>query len=86
MEHLDRLLTVQELANYLGVPVATIYAWRYRHEGPPGLRVGRHVRFRRSDIEEWLNNQLDEVRAGDSKKLLRQWVKAGVSSESRGQT
>jgi excisionase family DNA binding protein len=86
MEHLDRLLTVQELANYLGVPVATIYAWRYRHEGPPGFRVGRYLRFRRSDIEEWLNNQLDEVRAGDSKKLLRQWVKAGVSSESRGQT
>lgn len=63
MEHLDRLLTVQELANYLGVPVATIYAWRYRHEGPPGFRVGRHVRFRQSDIEEWLNDQLDEVRA-----------------------
>ena len=72
MEHLDRLLTVQELANYLGVPVATIYAWRYRHEGPPGFRVGRHVRFRRSDIEEWLNNQLDEVGAGDSRKLLGQ--------------
>lgn len=72
MEHLDRLLTVQELADYLGVPVATIYAWRYRHEGPPGFRVGRHVRFRQSDIEEWLNNQLDEVRSGDSKKLLWQ--------------
>ncbi len=69
MDSLDRLLTVQELANYLGVPVATIYAWRYRHEGPPGFRVGRHVRFRQSDIEEWLNNQLDEVRAGDSKQL-----------------
>jgi excisionase family DNA binding protein len=63
MEHLDRLLTVQELANYLGVPVATIYAWRYRHEGPPGFRVGRHLRFRRSDVEEWLNDQLDKVRA-----------------------
>ena len=63
MERLDRLLTVQELANYLGVPVATIYAWRYRHEGPPGFRVGRHVRFRRSDIEGWLNDQLDKVRA-----------------------
>ena len=72
MERLDRLLTVQELANYLGVPVATIYAWRYRREGPPGFRVGRHVRFRRSDIEEWLNNQIEEVRAGDSKKLLGQ--------------
>ncbi|MDJ0959935.1 MAG: helix-turn-helix domain-containing protein [Acidimicrobiia bacterium] len=62
MERLDRLLTVQGLANYLGVPVSTIYAWRYRHEGPPGFRVGRHVRFRRSDVEGWLNDQLDKVR------------------------
>lgn len=64
MEHFDRLLTVQELANYLGVPVATIYAWRYRHEGPPGFRVGRHVRFRRSDIEEWISQQRQPSRPG----------------------
>jgi excisionase family DNA binding protein len=68
MERLDRLLTVQDLATYLGVPVATIYAWRYKHEGPLGFRVGRHVRFRLSDIEEWLNDQLEEVRAGDLEK------------------
>ena len=64
MEHLDQLLTVQELANYLGVPVATIYAWRYRHEGPPGFRVGRHVRFRRSDVEEWILQQRQPFQAG----------------------
>jgi excisionase family DNA binding protein len=64
MEHLDQLLTVQELANYLGVPVATIYAWRYRHEGPPGFRVGRHVRFRRSDIEEWISQQRQPSQPG----------------------
>ena len=54
MESLNRLVTVQELANYLGVPVTTIYTWRYRHEGPPGFRVGRHLRFRWSDIQEWI--------------------------------
>ena len=54
MEPLDRLLTVQELADYLEVPVATIYAWRYRREGPPGFRVGRHVRFRWDDIQRWI--------------------------------
>ena len=46
MEALNRLLTVEELAEYLGVPVATIYAWRYRREGPLGFRVGKHLRFR----------------------------------------
>ena len=58
MEPLKRLLTVQDLADYLDVPVATIYAWRYRRQGPPGFRVGRHLRFRWSDVEQWITSQL----------------------------
>ena len=53
----DGLLTVAELADYLKVPPATIYAWRYRGDGPFGIRVGRHVRFRRSDVRAWLDDQ-----------------------------
>lgn len=49
-----RLLSPKELAAYLGVPVATIYRWRSLGEGPVGCRVGRHVRYRREDIEAWL--------------------------------
>jgi excisionase family DNA binding protein len=63
MQPPDRLLTVQDLADYLGVPVATIYAWRYRHQGPPGFRVGRHLRYRRSDLHEWIDHQLRETDA-----------------------
>ncbi|MGH9167369.1 MAG: helix-turn-helix domain-containing protein [Acidimicrobiia bacterium] len=59
MDQGDRLLTVKELADYLGVPVATIYAWRYRGEGPPGFRVGRHLRFRQGDVEQWIWGQLE---------------------------
>lgn len=58
MEKLDRLLSVEDLAAYLGVPLATIYAWRYRRQGPPGFRVGRHLRFREKDIEVWIADQL----------------------------
>lgn len=58
MERPEKLLTVEDLADYLGVPVATIYAWRYRRQGPPGFRVGRHVRYRRADIEEWISNRI----------------------------
>jgi excisionase family DNA binding protein len=56
----ERLLTVAELARYLGVPVGTLYQWRYRSEGPPGFRVGRHVRYRRRDVEKWIRGRLDE--------------------------
>jgi excisionase family DNA binding protein len=58
MESPDRLLTVEDLAEYLGVPVATLYAWRYHRQGPPGFRVGRHVRYRWADIEEWISDRI----------------------------
>jgi excisionase family DNA binding protein len=56
----ERLLTVEEVAEWLGVPVGTIYAWRYRSTGPASYKVGRHVRFRRVDVEHWLEDQRTE--------------------------
>lgn len=53
----ERLWTPSEVARYLGVPVRTLYAWRYRGEGPPGLRVGKHLRYRRTEIDAWLGSQ-----------------------------
>jgi excisionase family DNA binding protein len=61
MEPIDRLLTVEDLADYLEVPVATIYAWRYRRQGPPGFRVGRHLRFRWSDVERWIEDRITQT-------------------------
>lgn len=57
---MDNLLSPQQLADYLGVPVATVYGWRYKREGPVGVRIGRHVRFRRADVLEWIEQQKDE--------------------------
>jgi excisionase family DNA binding protein len=56
-EDVDRLLGPQELAAYLGIPVATVYGWRYRGSGPPGMRIGRHLRYRWSDLQTWLTAQ-----------------------------
>ena len=62
MEASDRLMTLAELADMLGVPVNTLYGWRCRGEGPPGYRIGRHVRYRRATVEEWLDTQTDPQR------------------------
>ena len=59
MELPGRLLTVQDLAEYLGVPATTLYQWRYRREGPRGLRVGRHIRYRLADVTEWIERQIE---------------------------
>jgi len=59
MQHLEPLIDVQQLADYLDVPVKTLYAWRYRGEGPPAFRVGRHLRYRLSDIQRWIQQRID---------------------------
>lgn len=53
----DPLLTVAQLAALLQVPPQTLYGWRTRGEGPPGLKVGRHVRYRQRDVEKWLDTR-----------------------------
>ena len=60
---LERLLSVRELAEYLGVPVATLYTWRYRDAGPPGIKVGRHLRYRRNDVEAWIRQRMKGAQA-----------------------
>ncbi len=50
MKRLDELLSPHDLAGYLDVPVKTVYGWRHRGLGPAGFRVGRHLRYRRSDV------------------------------------
>lgn len=50
---------IEELAEELGVPVRTIYAWRSKGQGPRGGTFGRHVRFRRDDVDAWTESRLD---------------------------
>ena len=52
----NRLLTVDELAAYLGVPKKTVYGC-WRAWGLRGYRVGRYLRFRERHVEEWLQSQ-----------------------------
>jgi excisionase family DNA binding protein len=53
----ERLLGPKQVASYLGVPVTTLYVWRHRGVGPAAFRVGRHLRYRREDVEAWLQGQ-----------------------------
>lgn len=50
----DPLLSPEEVAAWLLVPVATVYQWRYRRTGPAAIKVGRHLRYRRTAVEAWL--------------------------------
>jgi len=53
----EPLLTLQETASYLRLTPGALYTQRYRGEKPGvlGIRVGRKVLFRPSDIDRFLD-------------------------------
>jgi len=54
----ERLLSPEELANHLGVYRSWIYRQTRRTEEKaiPRVKVGKYLRFKLSDVEEWLGN------------------------------
>ena len=51
---LEPLLTIEELSDYLRVPVRTLYDWRLSGKGPCAVHVGRQLRYFVHDVQEWL--------------------------------
>jgi excisionase family DNA binding protein len=54
--HLTAFLTTDEMLAYLNVTPRTIYRLIRANE-LPAIRIGHQWRFRRSDVEEWLERQ-----------------------------
>lgn len=54
-------LSITDLAEELQVPVRTIYYWRAQRppKGPRGFTVGKHVRYRREDVDAWIESLLE---------------------------
>jgi DNA-binding transcriptional MerR regulator len=49
------LWTVQEVSEFLRVPVQTLYSWRANNSGPPARRVGKYLRYRPQDVIAWVD-------------------------------
>lgn len=47
---LERMLTTEDVARFIGVSVDTLYAWRSVGTGPRAHRFGKHLRFTRDDL------------------------------------
>lgn len=57
------LATPAEVSQYLGVPVATLYQWRHRGIGPKVHKLGRHLRYRWTEVEAWVDQQAVDLAA-----------------------
>lgn len=62
------LMRIEEVASEYGIAVATLRWWRARGrgEGPKSGRLGRRVVYRRSDVEAWVDAQLDAEQSRDA--------------------
>lgn len=64
----DHFLTTEEVLDYLQVNLRTVY--RLIKAGKiPAVRVGRQWRFRKRDIDAWLDSSRQTDRAGDKDRL-----------------
>ena len=51
---LDGYMTEEELAEEIGRGVRTLARWRSLGEGPPAVRLGRQLLYRRTSVATWL--------------------------------
>lgn len=62
--HDDDLLTIEQVAELLGLAKRTLINWRSAGRGPTAFRLGRALRYRRSAVDAWVAEQeaLDAAR------------------------
>ncbi len=58
----DDLLTIAEVADLVRAPVATLRYWRHLGTGPHSFRIGRSVRYWRTEVLRWLEDQSSQSR------------------------
>lgn len=56
----DPLWTTDQAAIFLQMSRAQLYSMRARGDGPPGFRVGAQLRYRSSELEQWLQERRDD--------------------------
>lgn len=53
-----RLQTESDVAEILNVSVRTLQQWRVSGFGPRFIKVGRAVRYRLSDVQDWIDRNI----------------------------
>jgi len=62
------ILTDKETASFLGVADRTLRDWRKRGKGPDYAQMGSKIRYRKTDINEYLDRQIISMEQGSKNK------------------
>lgn len=60
----DRWLSVKEIARHLGVTTFSVYRW-IEGKGLPARRVGRSWRFKKDEVDRWVESGLADSRGDE---------------------
>lgn len=67
----DRWLSVDDVSAYLGIRRGTVYKWVERR-GLPARKIGRLLKFRRSEVDEWVEEHSSRTGKGlESDHVIR---------------
>jgi excisionase family DNA binding protein len=55
----DKIMTLEEVAEYLRVKPQTIYTWA-QEKKIPAAKLGKEWRFKKSMIDKWFNDRIDD--------------------------
>ena len=61
----DEILTIEDVAKYLKLKPQTIYSWA-KSGKIPAAKLGKEWRFKRSMIEKWFDQHIDDKFKEDS--------------------
>ena len=79
----EAYLTEKDTARFLSVSRRTLQAWRVQRKGPPFVRAGRAVRYRRGSLIDWMQSTTSGSK--DTKEPVKQPV-ADSSDVSKSTT
>jgi PTS system nitrogen regulatory IIA component len=79
-EEMNDIMTIEEVAEYLRVSERTVYDWVQKGEIPGG-KIGTSWRFKRSEIENWVNRKLTPRLSADIEDFSNS-LKSVLSPES----
>lgn len=60
----DQLRTLEQVAEQLNTPEATLRFWRHKGTGPRSFKLGRRVMYRQADVDAWLEQQYADTQSG----------------------
>lgn len=61
----ETLMDIKQVAAYLQINEATAYSWAQRGK-LPGIKLGRIWRFRREDVDSWLDQNRRKPKQGNT--------------------